>query len=179
LSADNRFALSGSDDCTLKLWEVATGKCLRTFTGHNKMVYAVCLSDDSRFALSGSEDCTLKLWEVATGKCLRTFTGHNSCINSVCLSVDNRFALSGSHDGTLKLWQTEGVNPYFSPMQLSLVLSTETSLYLELTYERELAQAYREIQEENYVAAVQHIRKARKVFGYNRHPRAFKYWSDL
>jgi WD40 repeat protein len=180
LSADSRFALSGSVDGTLKLWEVATEKCLRTFAGHTNTVYSVWLGADSRFALSGCGNGTLKLWEVATGKCLRTFIGHTEVVNSVSLSVDSRFALSGSCDNTLKLWEIGGIKPYYlAPMQLSLVLITETSLSLNLTYEQELAQACREIKEENHVAAAQHLRKARAIAGYNRHPKAFNRWTDL
>ena len=62
LSVDGRYALSGSRDKTLKLWEVSTGRCLRTFEGHAKAVTSVCLSADGRYALSGSSDKTLKLW---------------------------------------------------------------------------------------------------------------------
>jgi len=105
LSGDGRFALSGSSDETLKLWEVQTGRCLRTFEGHTEKVWSVCLSADGRFVLSGSIDKTVKLWEVATGRCLRTFEGHTGAINSVCLSADGRFALSGSSDHTVKLWE--------------------------------------------------------------------------
>jgi WD40 repeat protein len=105
LSADSRFALSGSNDSTLKLWNVQTGRCLRTFTGQTERVNSVYLSADSRFALSGSSDSTLKLWNVQTGQCLQTFEGHTSEVKSVCLSADSRFALSGSYDETLKLWE--------------------------------------------------------------------------
>jgi hypothetical protein len=62
LSADGHYALSGSGDETLKLWEVETGKCLRTFQGHGRSVESVHLSADGRHALSGSYDNTLKLW---------------------------------------------------------------------------------------------------------------------
>src|SRR5208283_4517673 len=86
LSADGRYALSGSMDHTLKLWEVESGRCLRTFEGHTGRVYSVCLSADGRYALSGSEHKTLKLWEVESGRCLRTFEGHTDPVNSVCLS---------------------------------------------------------------------------------------------
>jgi hypothetical protein len=101
---DGHFALSGSNDNTLKLWSVATGECLRTFTGHKDSVTSACLSADGLFVLSGSNDNTLKLWSVATGECLRTFTGHKDSVTSACLSADGRFALSGSNDNTLKLW---------------------------------------------------------------------------
>jgi predicted NACHT family NTPase len=105
LSRDGRLALSGSGDKTLKLWEIATGRCLRTFEGHTDEVYSVSLSADGRFALSGSGDKTLKLWEVATGRCLHTYEGHRDRVYSVSMSADGRFVLSGSGDKTLKLWE--------------------------------------------------------------------------
>ena len=95
LSADGGLRLSGSDDNTLKLWEVGTGQCLRTFEGHGSNVSSVFLSADGRYALSGSSDHTLKLWEVGTGRCLRTFKEHeewekNEWVTSVFLSADGR-----------------------------------------------------------------------------------------
>ena len=89
----------------MKLWEVSTGRCLRTLRGHNASVRSIFLASDARYALSGSDDRTLKLWEVASGRCLRTFEGHGSVVASVFLSADNRHALSGSFDRTLKLWE--------------------------------------------------------------------------
>jgi WD40 repeat protein len=102
LNGDSRYALSGSWDKTLKLWEVATGRCLRTFQGDTNSI--TWLSMDGRYALS-SDDQTLKLWEVSTGDCLRTFKGHTSPVLAVCLSTDGRYALSGSADDTVKLWE--------------------------------------------------------------------------
>ena len=105
LTADGKYALSGSRDKTLKLWEVATGRCLRTFEGHEGSVDSISLSADGKYALSGSDDNTLKLWEVATGQCLRNFEGHAKLMYSVSLSADGKYALSGSLDDTLKLWE--------------------------------------------------------------------------
>jgi serine/threonine protein kinase len=102
-SADGKYAISGSDDKTLKLWEVSTGQCLRTFEGHSDDVNSVCLSADGRYALSGGGD-TLKLWEVSTGQCLDTMEEHNGPVNSVSFSADGEYVLSGSDDKTLKLW---------------------------------------------------------------------------
>jgi WD40 repeat protein len=104
LSIDGRLGLSGSGDKTLKLWEVATGRCVRTFEGHTDSVNSVCLSADGRYGLSGSDDNTLKLWEVATGRCVRTFEGHTDAVKSVFLSADGRYALSGSWR-ELSLWE--------------------------------------------------------------------------
>jgi predicted Zn finger-like uncharacterized protein len=107
LSADGLYALSGSNDCTLKLWELASGRCLRTFEvlrGSWESVHAVFLSADGSYALSGSADNRLRLWEVANGQCLQTFEGHTDCVHSVFLGADGSYALSGSADKTLRLW---------------------------------------------------------------------------
>lgn len=74
-SPDGWYALSGSNDKTLKLWDIATGREIRTFKGHSKMVYSVAFSPDGRYALSGSWDSTLKLWDIATGREIRAFKG--------------------------------------------------------------------------------------------------------
>jgi WD40 repeat protein len=64
VTPDGRFALSGSSDKTLRLWELATGACVHTFEGHTNQVIAVTVTPDGRFALSGSSDETLRLWEL-------------------------------------------------------------------------------------------------------------------
>ncbi len=103
-SPDGRFALTGSEDNTLRLWDVATGKELRSFSGHTNFVSSVAFSPDGRFALSGSWDDTVRLWNVSTGKELRSFNGHTAFLEAVAFSPDGRLALSGGQDKTLKLW---------------------------------------------------------------------------
>jgi WD40 repeat protein len=63
ISPDGRFALSGSEDKTLRLWELSTGRCIRIMEGHTNDVNSVAISPDGRFALSGSGDNTIRLWE--------------------------------------------------------------------------------------------------------------------
>jgi hypothetical protein len=106
---DGKTALSGGSDDTLKLWDVATGELLRTFTGMSDdpgkagNAYSVAFSPDGRRALSGGDN-TLKLWDVATGKAIRTFEGHEDGVYSVAFAPDGKTALSTSYDETFKLW---------------------------------------------------------------------------
>ena len=144
LSADGRYALSGSKDYTLKLWDVSTGQCLRTFDAGG-YVYSVSLSTDGEYALSGrgSKDYTLKLWEMSTGQCLRTFEGRGIGVNSVCLSADGRYVLSGSNDGTLKLWdvstgQCLRTMEGHSDLVLSVCLSADGKYALSGSYDKTL-----------------------------------------
>ncbi len=102
---DSRSVLAGSADSTLKLWDIATGRCLLSFEGHKGGVAAVAFNPVGRSALSGSADATLKLWDVLTAECLRTLAGHIAGVSSVAFSPTGRYALSGSQDTTLKLWE--------------------------------------------------------------------------
>ncbi len=105
-SSDGRFILTGSSDNKLRLLDVATGQCLRTFEGGGSNV---AYSPNGRFALSvGYEKYKttgVRLWDVTTGQCLRT---HGIGADPVVFSPDGRFALSGAEDNTLRLWDVAG-----------------------------------------------------------------------
>jgi WD40 repeat protein len=62
LTPDGRYALSGSDDSTLRMWELSTGNCLCTLEGHTMGVIAVAMTADGRHAASGSRDNTIRVW---------------------------------------------------------------------------------------------------------------------
>jgi WD40 repeat protein len=118
-SPDGRTALSGSLDNTARLWEVATGKQLLTFTGHapvfpERAIDVVAFSPDGRTALSGrrtertiSNGDGLKLWDLETGKELQTFKLFHG---PAAFSPNGRTVLSNGSDTMfgldpkLKLW---------------------------------------------------------------------------
>src|SRR5215831_17916417 len=91
-SSDGKRAVSGSQDRTVRLWNVGNAKELCRLEGHSSLVRSVCLSADGSLVLSGSYDGTVRLWDVIGGRLLRTFTGHRGDVNAVALSADDRFA---------------------------------------------------------------------------------------
>jgi WD40 repeat protein len=84
------------DDRTVKVWELESGRLLRSLEGHTDWVRAVAVSPDGRFIVSGSDDRTVKVWELESGRLLRSLEGHTGRVRAVAVSPDGRFIVSGS-----------------------------------------------------------------------------------
>lgn len=104
ISPDGRYALSGSDDKTVKLWEISTGRQIRKLEGHTNRVCSVAFSPDGQYAASGSLDTTVRLWELSTGREMWTLKGHSYSVSSVVFSPKGRYVASGGWDSTVRLW---------------------------------------------------------------------------
>lgn len=121
-SPDGKTALSSSDDRTVRLWEVASGKELLVSKMHGDYVLSVAFSPDGRQAVSGGggiwdptkrfffpgTDHALRLFDVASGKPLMQLNGHSAPVWSVAFSPNGRFILSGSGG-----YEVNGVTPVF------------------------------------------------------------------
>ncbi|HEV3023570.1 MAG TPA: WD40 repeat domain-containing serine/threonine-protein kinase, partial [Pirellulales bacterium] len=106
-AADGRFALSGSDDKIVRLWDLENRCELRRLSGHTAAVMSVAFSPDGRRAVSGSWDGTVRVWDVIKAKEFRRFEGDWHAVKSVAFAPNGRLALAGTDDNVAHLWDLD------------------------------------------------------------------------
>jgi hypothetical protein len=110
-----QFALSGSWDGTLRLWDLQQGTTTRRFVGHTKDVLSVAFSVDNRQIVSGARDKTIKLWNTL-GECKYTIAepeGHSEWVSCVRFSpmTNNPIIVSGGWDKLVKVFNLRWAEP--------------------------------------------------------------------
>ncbi len=101
-AADSRSFISGSDDKTIKLWQVSNARAVRTFKGHKGTVTSVMFMPNGEHFISTSADKTLKLWNISSGTELNSIKIGR--ITSTLLLPDANLILFGKIDGVISLW---------------------------------------------------------------------------
>ncbi|KAJ1984399.1 WD repeat-containing protein 83 [Dimargaris verticillata] len=98
------YLLTGGQDRTIQLWNIATGDNVSVFHGHGWAVHDIAVAPtDTRFA-SGGGDRGVFLWDVVTCRVLRKWTGHTQRTNTVQFNAQGTVLASGSFDTTVQLW---------------------------------------------------------------------------
>lgn len=104
LSADESTMATFGDGGTVKLWDVDSGKLLRTLDKHKEPVRQAAFSQDGKTLVSCSEDRTARLWNVATGEPGPVLAGHAWWVLSACFSPDGKWVLTAGGDSVVKRW---------------------------------------------------------------------------
>ena len=103
-SPEGKTLASGSNDDTVRLWDVATRRPIATLTGHTDDVMAIAFSPNGETLASASVDNTVRLWDVATRRPIATLTGHTNDVLAITFSLDRETLASASVDNTVRLW---------------------------------------------------------------------------
>ncbi|KAG9236720.1 WD40-repeat-containing domain protein [Amylocarpus encephaloides] len=98
-----RYMVTGGLDSTVRLWDVTTGKCLKTFFGHLEGIWA--LAADTLRVVSGAEDRLVKVWDARTGKCEKTFGGPTGPVT--CIGLSDSRMVTGSEDCEVRMYSFE------------------------------------------------------------------------
>lgn len=93
------YILTASLDNTIKLWDVKTGKCVRTQFGHIEGVWSI--SADTFRIVSGSHDKSIKIWDLQNGQCMHTLTNASSV---TCVGLGDSRIVCGLENGEVKMY---------------------------------------------------------------------------
>ena len=104
-SLNGTYIVSGSEDCTIIIWDPITGAHQGTLKGHTDDIWSIACSPFRLHAASGSHDNTIQVWDLETIKPIyEPLQGHASAVIAVAYFIDGNHIISASIDMTIRIW---------------------------------------------------------------------------
>ena len=106
VSPDGQTLVSGSEDKTIKLWQLSTGQIWRTLKSNSEQVLSVAFSPDGQSLTSGSFATAnaIRTWQLQTGELHRQFSPQANKVWSVDISSNGETLASTSGERGIKIW---------------------------------------------------------------------------
>lgn len=95
---------TGTSTGEIWIWNVESGKLIRTLKGHTDWIRSVAFSPNGFLLASGSNDETVRIWDLSAGENIAVLQGHTSRVRSVVFNPAGGFLASGSDDTTVRIW---------------------------------------------------------------------------
>lgn len=135
ISPDWKYlAYTNLTEHTVYIWDIGSGKIIKTLEGHTNQILSIQFSPDGRRVATTSEDKTVRIWDLETGKCTNVIEGHASAVLTCLFRQDGQVVVTKYADNTIVLWylgdNANGLSAKVSDMQFSrdgktMVVSTK------------------------------------------------------
>ncbi|KAJ1621256.1 WD40-repeat-containing domain protein [Pavlovales sp. CCMP2436] len=109
----NEWFATGSNDRTIKIWDLASGSLKLTLTGHISTVRALCISDRHPYLFSAGDDKLVKCWDLEMNKAVRSYHGHLSGVYCASLHPTLDVLVTGGRDAAVRVWDVRTAAPVF------------------------------------------------------------------
>jgi WD40 repeat protein len=111
LTPDGRFAVSGGDDGTVRVWHLSTGEPQWALEGHAGAVTGVAITADGKTAVSVSRDGTACVWDLHSGRTTHKLPAVPRGLSSVAITPDGSLIVVGRYGRSLLVWDVGGAEP--------------------------------------------------------------------
>lgn len=109
VTPDGRTAVSASNDCTLRVWDLASGLPRHVLTGHQSWVCSAAINPAGTLVAAGAFDGTVRCWKLGTGESMASLAA--SAGDSKVAWMPNGHLVVGDDSGTVCVWEIEGPKP--------------------------------------------------------------------
>lgn len=81
-----KMLATAGDDAKIIIWDLGSGKKIKTLSGHTKPIWSLDFSQDGSVLASGSADNTVRIWQIAGVRCI-VVVSSSQCLEAVALTV--------------------------------------------------------------------------------------------
>lgn len=110
ISSDGKIIISGSDDASIKMWDIASGKLLETLRGvHEGSITSIIISPKLDYFASSSNDKRVCIWSYSDYTHLKSLP-HSNAVTTLAIDIDGKSLISACSDGYIRLWDMTSNN---------------------------------------------------------------------
>jgi WD40 repeat protein len=105
ISPDSSYAATGSRDKSIKLWELSSGREIKSILGHTGSVISIDFSSDGKYLISGSSDKSARIWDVKNGNEILLVQPDNERVTDVAFDPKGKFFVTVGFGGKANVWE--------------------------------------------------------------------------